>query len=76
MLLSSFDSGCTRGNPRSGDLGSNDGGARRLAPLEGIILEHVSTGGGATLGETPDPGLLGRTMTTCGAILPAGGILF
>jgi hypothetical protein len=76
MLLSSFDSGCSGGNPRSGDPGSNDGDARRLAPLEGIILELMSTGCGAMPRETSDLGLLGRTMPTCGAILPVGGILF
>jgi hypothetical protein len=76
MLLSSFDSGCCGGNPRSRDPRSNDGDARRLAPLEGIILEHMSTGGGATPRETLNLGLLGRTMPTCGAILPAGGVLF
>jgi hypothetical protein len=43
-----------------------------VTPLEGIILEHMSTGGGATLGETPDRGLLDRTMATRGVVLPTG----
>jgi hypothetical protein len=46
-----------------------------VSPLEGIILEHMSTGGGATLEETP-LGLLDRTMATLGAALPIGGIVF
>jgi hypothetical protein len=32
MVLSSFDSDCSGGNPRSGASGSNDGGARRRYP--------------------------------------------
>jgi hypothetical protein len=47
-----------------------------VTPFEGIILEHMSTIGGATLGETPDLGLLDRTMATRGAVLPAWGIVF
>jgi hypothetical protein len=46
-----------------------------VTPLEGIILEQ-STGGGATLGETPDLGLLDWTTVTRGASLPARGIIF
>jgi hypothetical protein len=47
-----------------------------FTPLEGIILEHMSTGGGATPGETPDLSLLDQTMVTRGAVLPARGIVF
>jgi hypothetical protein len=46
-----------------------------VTPLEGIILEHMSTGGGATRGETPDLGLLDQTMAMRNAVLPAGGIV-
>jgi hypothetical protein len=46
-----------------------------VTPLEGIILEHMSTGGGSTPGETPDLGLLDQTMATRDAVLPAGGIV-
>jgi hypothetical protein len=44
--------------------------------LEAIILEHMSTRDGATLGETLDLGLLDRTMATHGVVLFAGGIIF
>jgi hypothetical protein len=47
-----------------------------VTPLEGIILEHMSTGGGATLGEIPDLGLLDRTIATRSAAIPAGDIIF
>jgi hypothetical protein len=47
-----------------------------VTPLDGIILEHMSTGGGITLGETSDLGLVDQTMATDGAALPAGGIVF
>jgi hypothetical protein len=44
-----------------------------VTPLEGIILEHMSTGGGATPRETPD---LDQMMATRGVDVPAGGIVF
>jgi hypothetical protein len=46
-----------------------------VTPLEGIILEHMSTGGGATPGETTDLGLLDRIMATRDAVLPVEGII-
>jgi hypothetical protein len=47
-----------------------------ITPIEGIILEHISTVSGATLRQTPGLGLLDRTMATCGTVLPAGAIVF
>jgi hypothetical protein len=44
-----------------------------VTPLEGIILEHMSTGGGATPRETPD---LDRTMAARVVDVPVGGIVF
>jgi hypothetical protein len=46
-----------------------------VTPLEGIILEYMSTGGGATPGDTPDLGFQDRMMATHDAALPAGGII-
>jgi hypothetical protein len=75
MVLSSFDSDCSRGNPRSGASRSNDGGARRRYPC-GHFLEQTSAGDGVAPGETPDLGLPDWTMATHDAALPARGIVF
>jgi hypothetical protein len=76
MVLSSFDSDYSGGNPRSGASGLNDGGARRRYPLWASVLEQTSAGDGVAPGETPDLGLPDRMMATHDAALPAGGIVF
>ena len=48
----------------------------RLYLVEGIVSAACVLLTWAAQGETPDPGLPDQTMAVCGAVLPAGGIVF
>jgi hypothetical protein len=71
-LLLSFDSGCSRETLDPGLPDQMIATPSVITPVEGIILEHISTGGGATPRQTLGLGLLDQTMATCGVVLPAG----